>query len=47
MTAIYYRTIKVDDGAVFYREAGAPDGPKLLLLHGPCHANGSAYPVDG
>ena len=34
MTAIHYRTAKVDGGAVFYREAGAPGAPKLLLLHG-------------
>jgi len=34
MTAIHYRTAKVDGSAVFYREAGAPDAPKLLLLHG-------------
>src|SRR5271163_3707247 len=34
MTAIHYRTAKVDGRAVFYREAGAADAPKLLLLHG-------------
>ncbi len=34
MTAIHYRTAKVDSRAVFYREAGAPGAPKLLLLHG-------------
>src|SRR6516225_3959768 len=34
MTAIHYRTAKVGDRAVFYREAGAPGAPKLLLLHG-------------
>jgi pimeloyl-ACP methyl ester carboxylesterase len=34
MTATYYRTAKVDDHAVFYREAGAQGAPKLLLLHG-------------
>jgi pimeloyl-ACP methyl ester carboxylesterase len=34
MTAIHYRTAKVDGRNTFYREAGAPDAPKLLLLHG-------------
>jgi pimeloyl-ACP methyl ester carboxylesterase len=34
MTAIYYRTAKVDNRNVFYREAGASGAPKLLLLHG-------------
>ena len=34
MTAIHYRTAKVDNRNVFYREAGAPGTPKLLLLHG-------------
>jgi pimeloyl-ACP methyl ester carboxylesterase len=34
MTAIHYRTAKVDNRHVFYREAGAPGAPKLLLLHG-------------
>ena len=34
MTAIHYRTAKVDNRNVFYREAGAPGAPKLLLLHG-------------
>ncbi len=34
MTAIHYRTAKVDSKNVFYREAGAPGAPKLLLLHG-------------
>jgi pimeloyl-ACP methyl ester carboxylesterase len=34
MTAIHYRTAKVDNRNVFYREAGASDAPKLLLLHG-------------
>lgn len=34
MTAIAYRTVDVDGFSVFYREAGAPDAPKLLLLHG-------------
>src|ERR1700734_767145 len=34
MTAIHYRTAKVDGRAVFYREAQNIDAPKLLLLHG-------------
>jgi pimeloyl-ACP methyl ester carboxylesterase len=34
MTAIEYRTANVDDLKVFYREAGAANLPKLLLLHG-------------
>ena len=34
MTAISYRTADVDGFNIFYREAGAPDAPKLLLLHG-------------
>lgn len=29
-----YRTVKVDGLNVFYREAGPPDGPVLLMLHG-------------
>ena len=34
MTAINYRTASVDGRSIFYREAGAPGAPKLLLLHG-------------
>jgi pimeloyl-ACP methyl ester carboxylesterase len=34
MTAIRYRTAKVDGRNVFHREAGAASAPKLLLLHG-------------
>jgi pimeloyl-ACP methyl ester carboxylesterase len=34
MTAIHYRTAKVDGRNVFYREAGPAGAPKLLLLHG-------------
>jgi pimeloyl-ACP methyl ester carboxylesterase len=30
----YYRTVNVGDGKVFYREAGDPKKPALLLLHG-------------
>ena len=31
---IHYRTVKVGDVQIFYREAGPKDGPKVLLLHG-------------
>jgi pimeloyl-ACP methyl ester carboxylesterase len=34
MTAIKYRTTDVDGFTIFYREAGSPGAPKLLLLHG-------------
>ena len=34
MTAIKYRTADVGGFNLFYREAGAPDASKLLLLHG-------------
>jgi pimeloyl-ACP methyl ester carboxylesterase len=34
MMTIKYRTADVDGFKVFYREAGAPESPKLLLLHG-------------
>jgi pimeloyl-ACP methyl ester carboxylesterase len=34
MNAIQYRTADVDGFKVFYREAGAAQAPKLLLLHG-------------
>jgi pimeloyl-ACP methyl ester carboxylesterase len=34
MTGITYRTANVDGCNIFYREAGASDAPKLLLLHG-------------
>ena len=34
MTAIRYRTADVDGFNIFYREAGSPGAPKLLLLHG-------------
>jgi pimeloyl-ACP methyl ester carboxylesterase len=34
MPSIKYRTVEVDALKVFYREAGEPDAPKLLLLHG-------------
>jgi pimeloyl-ACP methyl ester carboxylesterase len=34
MTDVAYRTADVDGRTVFYREAGGPDAPTLLLLHG-------------
>jgi pimeloyl-ACP methyl ester carboxylesterase len=34
MTTIKYQTTDVDGSKVFYREAGSPGAPKLLLLHG-------------
>ena len=34
MTTVNYRTADVDAFHIFYREAGAADAPKLLLLHG-------------
>jgi pimeloyl-ACP methyl ester carboxylesterase len=34
MSAIRYHRADVDGLNVFYREAGSPDKPKLLLLHG-------------
>ena len=34
MSHITYRTADIDGFKIFYREAGAPDAPVLLLLHG-------------
>lgn len=34
MSGIRYRTVDVDGLQVFYRQAGDPEAPKLLLLHG-------------
>lgn len=34
MANIRHRTVRLGDVEVFYREAGAPDAPVLLLLHG-------------
>ena len=31
---VFYRTKTVDGLSIFYREAGSPDAPVLLLLHG-------------
>ena len=33
-TRIHYRTMKIDGLSIFYREAGDPAKPTLLLLHG-------------
>jgi pimeloyl-ACP methyl ester carboxylesterase len=30
----HYRTVEVDGLSIFYREAGGPDAPAILLLHG-------------
>jgi pimeloyl-ACP methyl ester carboxylesterase len=34
MTSTRYRTVTIDGLNVFYREAGPPDAPAVLLLHG-------------
>ena len=34
MSTVTYRTVEVDALKVFYREAGAANAPKLLMLHG-------------
>ena len=31
---VAYRTVTVEDVEIFYREAGNPDHPTILLLHG-------------
>jgi pimeloyl-ACP methyl ester carboxylesterase len=31
---VFYRSVMVDGLSIFYREAGRPDAPTLLLLHG-------------
>ncbi len=31
---VSYRTVEIDDLDIFFREAGPPDAPVLLLLHG-------------
>ena len=33
-TKIWHRTVEIDGLTIFYREAGSPDAPTLLLLHG-------------
>ena len=34
LAEVSYRTVRVDDLDIFYREAGPKDGPAILLLHG-------------
>jgi pimeloyl-ACP methyl ester carboxylesterase len=34
MTSVQYRSVAVDGGDIFYRQAGSVGSPKLLLLHG-------------
>jgi pimeloyl-ACP methyl ester carboxylesterase len=34
MNGTYYRTCTVDGVEIFYREAGSPNDPAVLLLHG-------------
>ena len=34
MTIVKYRSVVANGTKVFYREAGSPGAPKLLLLHG-------------
>src|SRR3974377_229975 len=31
---VFYRTLNVEGLEIFYREAGPPDAPPVLLLHG-------------
>ncbi len=31
---VMYRTVEIDGQSIFYREAGSPEAPTLLLLHG-------------
>jgi pimeloyl-ACP methyl ester carboxylesterase len=33
-TQVMYRTVEIDGQSIFYREAGPPDAPTILLLHG-------------
>jgi pimeloyl-ACP methyl ester carboxylesterase len=33
-TTVFHRTVKIDGLDIFYREAGPPEAPTLLLLHG-------------
>src|ERR1700721_2526874 len=42
MPSIKYRAVEIDSFKVFYREAGAPGAPKLLLLHG-CASAGHMF----
>ena len=48
MAPISFHTVKVDDGKIFYREAGPPDAPALLLLHGfPSDSDMFRNPASG
>ena len=31
---VHYRSTTIDDVEIFYREAGSPENPTILLLHG-------------
>ena len=31
---IQYKTVKIEDTEIFYRESGKPENPSILLLHG-------------
>ncbi len=33
VSTVYHRTAKIDDLDIFYREAGDPSNPTILLLH--------------
>ncbi len=33
-TKVWHRSVEIDGLTIFYREAGSPDSPTLLLLHG-------------
>ena len=40
--SIHYRAAEVDEINIFYREAGDPAAPAILLLHGfPTSSDGS------
>jgi pimeloyl-ACP methyl ester carboxylesterase len=43
----FYRTIQIDGLSIFYREAGAKDGPTILLLHGLPSASRMFEPLFG
>ena len=34
VSTVYHRTMEIDGLDVFYREAGDPSNPSILLLHG-------------
>ena len=33
-STVHYKTVRINDLDIFYREAGAKDAPVILLLHG-------------